>query len=362
MGTRKEEFTSPNEALATILKMAVALTGSDHGCIVARSVYDWTCTQVLGEPLPDGWLGHKMRASLLQAEPCCTAANNPHLSEVLEPYGHFSSYPLSNGKQKVRAYLCLYGKSDTPVKPASEIRIEQVVSLLAYEYGVMGKEKRLIRQLDEINKSMDLLNSRLLEAQATAKIGSWDWNVETGELFWTDELYRIYGLDPQEGKISYELWQSLMHPEDAQYVNRIVGESLGSGQPFEFDHRIIRPDGTVIWLNGRGKASRNEAGNVIRMNGTALDITERKNAEMLHQKHYDSLELMMYMASHKIRKPVTTILNIHNALSEGKVPNDDLRQYTGFFLEAARQLDQFTKEIVSFIDHHQNDYTQKRAS
>jgi two-component system sensor kinase FixL len=122
--------------------------------------------------------------------------------------------------------------------------------------------------------------SALAEAQRVAHIGSWEWHIATNRLTWSDELYRLFGLKPQECALDYETYLARLHPDDRVLVDRAIQRAQQERQPFAFDHRIILPDGTVRWLHGRGEVSVAETGQPIRLQGTAQDITERKRAEL----------------------------------------------------------------------------------
>lgn len=120
---------------------------------------------------------------------------------------------------------------------------------------------------------------QLMEAQEVALLGSWHWEVGEDRVTWSDQLYRIFGLDPSEFVTTFEGFLSLVHPHDREMVRRVVTQSLSDGLPFSFEHRIARPDGTSATLLGRGRAILDEGGKVIRMLGVAQDISERKEAE-----------------------------------------------------------------------------------
>lgn len=121
---------------------------------------------------------------------------------------------------------------------------------------------------------------QLAEAQKIAQLGSWEWHIRTNQIFWSDELYRIYGVDPTETELTYELYLDLLHPDDRNYVKINVETAFHTHQPFEHEHRIIRPNGAIRIIHGRGKVILDKAGQPVRMFGTGQDITERKQAEV----------------------------------------------------------------------------------
>lgn len=123
----------------------------------------------------------------------------------------------------------------------------------------------------------------LAAAQQLAHIGSWEWNIEENKVGWSEEMCRIYGVQPHEFDGSYEAFLERVHPEDREKVKKIVGESLRLKEPFAYEHRIVLPDGGIRFLEARGEVVVDEKGNIIQMVGTGQDITERKRAhEALH--------------------------------------------------------------------------------
>jgi PAS domain S-box-containing protein len=124
-----------------------------------------------------------------------------------------------------------------------------------------------------------LSEARLTEAQRIAHLGNWDWDVVTNELLWSDEIYRIFGLTPQQFGVTYEAFLNSVHPEDREFVERSVNEALYEGRPYDINHRIILPDGAVRIVHEKGEVTLDDSGKPLRMLGTVHDITEIKRAE-----------------------------------------------------------------------------------
>lgn len=137
------------------------------------------------------------------------------------------------------------------------------------------------RTLELTKKNIELENKtiQLEEAQQLAHIGSWEWDVRTTKLNWSDELYRILGLKPQEFKADYENSINYVYPDDREYVKTIVQKAFVDLQPYNFFHRALTADGNVRILSVTGKVITDGDGNVIRMSGTAQDVTEQKKYE-----------------------------------------------------------------------------------
>ncbi len=113
-------------------------------------------------------------------------------------------------------------------------------------------------------------------AEAIAHIGSWDWDIVTGELTWSDEIYRIFGLTPQSFGATYQAFLDTLHPEDRPRVVAAVNASVADAEvPYNIQHRIVRPDGEIRVVHEQGRVYRDAAGRPLRMIGTVHDITER---------------------------------------------------------------------------------------
>ncbi len=121
--------------------------------------------------------------------------------------------------------------------------------------------------------------ARLARAQRVAKMGSWELDLQSGELLWSDQVYRIFGLTPGEFKPSYEAWMAFIDPDQRDRVRTVVENAL-VGQAYYVEYTIRLPDGSVRHLLGQANVDFDQTGNPIRMVGTTQDITERKETEM----------------------------------------------------------------------------------
>ncbi|MEH1810368.1 PAS domain S-box protein [Nostoc sp.] len=115
-------------------------------------------------------------------------------------------------------------------------------------------------------------------------IGLWDWNVQTNEVTWNDNHYRLLGLEPEISAASYQLWRDRVHPEDVDRIEQAVSNALAQHINFQGEYRVIFPDGRVHWLTGKGRGVYNEAGDPVRMLGVIIDISEQKQAEAALQE------------------------------------------------------------------------------
>ena len=139
--------------------------------------------------------------------------------------------------------------------------------------------KRSEEAFQEISRKLQESNAKLEEAQRIANVGHYSWNLIENRVTWSDEVYRIYGLDSRRGTIDLPKVSEMIHPEDRELVFRTAEEALRSGTPADIEHRLVRPDGEVRTIHSVGTVKRDSSGRPYEMFGTAQDITERKRSE-----------------------------------------------------------------------------------
>jgi PAS domain S-box-containing protein len=201
------------------------------------------------------------------------------------------------------------------------------VGALAGEHAELNRE--LARRVDERTAS-------LAEAQSLAHIGSWEWEVGTDVVHWSDELCRIYGVTPGTS-LTYAAFAAMLHPDDRPRVEAIVSAGMATGDPFAFEHRIVRSDGGVGVLAARGRALTDAGGQPMRLVGTGQDITERRRAEeereALTREQAARRELedanrlkdeFLAMISHELRTPLNAVLGWAHILTESDPGRDQL--------------------------------------
>ncbi|MGE0761260.1 MAG: PAS domain-containing protein, partial [Pirellulaceae bacterium] len=144
--------------------------------------------------------------------------------------------------------------------------------------GIVGSARDVTarkRREDELRAS----RQRLADAQEIAGLGNWYWEPDTGYVWWSEESARLFGVDLSTFVPSYESYLRLVHPEDRERVVQFVDRIAESGDVGDYDVRIVRPDGQMLWIYSRSRAIRDASGRLIRLEGTDQDITERKLTE-----------------------------------------------------------------------------------
>lgn len=132
---------------------------------------------------------------------------------------------------------------------------------------------------------------RLKRAQHVAKLGSFDWDLASGQVRWSDEHYRLWGIEPRAGEASVRLFSQGVHPDDRAMVLATVREAAHLGRGYDCEHRVCRPDGSMIHVQERAEVVKDHSGRAVRIIGTVQDITERRAAEerISHLAYYDPL-------------------------------------------------------------------------
>lgn len=167
-------------------------------------------------------------------------------------------------------------------------KLNQTLGQRNYELATINA--RLKHESAEREKAGEELvkhERQLAEAQRMASLGSFEWDLRTGRVQWSDELYRIYGLDPQERTATFADYLARVHPEDRKLSGRSIRAAVKNRTAYAFDERIIRADGQVRMLHSQGEMIAGGRGKrrTLRLVGFCQDITERRQAEEMWRRY-----------------------------------------------------------------------------
>ncbi len=178
----------------------------------------------------------------------------------------------------------------------SSSKIEGLYAELSYYILTSVEKRRTERALVESEHRLRVSEAKLAEAQRIAHLGHWDWDIVNNHLAWSDEIYRIFGLAPQEFEATYEAFLNSVHEDDKEFVRDSVDKALHENQEYSIDHRVTHGDGKIRVVHETGEVTFNEDGEAIRMMGTVQDITERVQHETLLREERDKAERFLDIA------------------------------------------------------------------
>lgn len=202
-------------------------------------------------------------------------------------------------------------------------------------------------------KALERANRDLAEAQALSSMGSWDWTPAEDSVWWSDELFRIAGLDPATATPSVEGFLDLVHPDDRPRVTEVLEHARQGWTSVEFECRLVRPDGAERMVHVLGRAVVDAEGDLVKLLGTCQDITERKRLEqeIEHRAMHDDLTglgnraLFLDRVEHAMsvwERSAAPLTVLYLDLDNFKIVNDSLGHETGdqVLIEVAHRLAQ----------------------
>ena len=220
-----------------------------------------------------------------------------------------------------------------------------------------GRLQTIVRDLTERKKAEEAIRrseASLAEAQRIAHIGNWDWDIQNNELYWSDEIYRILGLDPKNFRADYGAFLSFVHPEDREIVKRVVNEAL-YGRPYSIDHRIVMPDGAVRLVHEEAEVTFGESGEPVRMIGTIQDITGKKEREiqLIMSERLAALGQISSGIAHEINNPLAAIAacaeGLLNRIKKGRFEKEIFRNYLDIITQEVSRCKGITTSMLSFV-------------
>ena len=137
-----------------------------------------------------------------------------------------------------------------------------------------------ISQRKKTESDLRISAERFRRSQIAADIGSWDWDIETGELFWSDRTAPLFGYEEDVVETSYDNFLKVIHPDDRAMVQEAIRRAIEHEESYEIEHRVIWPDGSVHWLLGLGSVYRDDSGKAKKLLGTVMNIHNRKISEL----------------------------------------------------------------------------------
>ncbi|MBN1507772.1 MAG: PAS domain-containing protein [Sedimentisphaerales bacterium] len=289
------------EVADTVLAQARQLTGSEHGYVSSidpetGDLIGHTLTHMMGRqcgmradrqsivfhPRPDGTYPALFGHALNTRQGFYTDAPGEHPASIGVPEGHialknFLTVPAVVGDMVV-GQIAL-ANSDRGYSDRELDAIGRMAKLYALAVQRMRRQTAL--------KSSE---ERYALAQKAANIGSWDWNIVTGKLLWSERIEPMFGFAKGQFAGTYEAFLQCVHPDDRDFVVGSVNACVKDNADYRIEHRIVWPDGAIRWVSETGDVIRDADGEAVRMLGVVQDITDRKQAEQEIRKLNEELE------------------------------------------------------------------------
>lgn len=224
-----------------------------------------------------------------------------------------------------------------------------------------GKPRNMLGVVQDITErklaqlALQDSEQRLREAQRIAHIGHWSWDVTSGQLAWSDEIYRIFGRTPGEFEPTYERFLAVLHPDDVGRIKQSEQEAFAKGEKHSIDHRIVLPSGEVRWVHEEAEAVKDAAGKPLSLSGTVQDITGRKQAEAGLLQAMQEAEranraksAFLSSMSHELRTPLNAILGFGQLLESDAVAplSTDQKDSVEHILKAGWHLLELINEVL----------------
>ncbi len=171
------------------------------------------------------------------------------------------------------------------------------------EFSQVLEIVRDISEMKEMAQELSVSETHLRLALQAVRMGTWEWDIKTNEIFWSDALRSLFEVPPTQKQVTYEMYRGLIHPEDWPHVEENIKahlEGRAEGDEYHVVHRIVAPNGTEKWIEAWGAVLRDETGTPVRMLGTAVAITEALKMKAALQESEERFRTVVEQASDAI--------------------------------------------------------------
>ena len=318
------------------------------------------------ENIQDAYMRADKEGTIIMASP--SAARMYRFNSIQEMIGTSTPSYFKNSEDRdfAREKLKKYGKyNDYEVEARRNddtfFWVSQNAQYYYDDHGKIQGSETIVRDITVkkvIEAALKKSEQSLADAQHIAHIGSWEWNIKTGEITWSNELYLIYRVDPNTFTPTLSSFGDYMHPDDEEYVNNHVDQLLTDGKLHNFDFRIVLDDGSIRVLNTLAEVAEfDKNGKPSIIMGINQDITERKEIELKLNENIKKLaqsnkelEEFAYITSHDLREPlrmITSFLQLLERRYKDQL-DEDANEFIGFAVDGAKRLDAMTHDLLQY--------------
>ena len=247
--------------------------------------------------------------------------------------------PLVNTAGKHIGLIAVIGK-----KPMETIKqVESILQIFAVR-TVAEMERLKSEEISQLN------TQHLLDAQRISHIGNWELDLNSRELNWSDEIYRIFEMDKEKVGATYETFLDAIHPDDRERVNTAYTESVKNKESYIIEHRLRMTDGRIKTVREQCKTIYDEAGNPTISTGTVQDITEQVSMEegLRRTQKMDALGKLTGGIAHDYNNMLGVIMGYSELLQTSLSEQPDLVQYVDEIFHAAERGSRLTNKLLGF--------------
>ena len=294
-------------------------------------------------------------------------------SEMMENPGLFSTMVHPDDVEDLWAKIAEHRRTKGPLKVEYRIvtKSRAVRWIRDEAQPVLDEAGKIIRidgfieditERKSIEEALKRSEERFKLAQKAANTGSWDWNVVDGSLKWSDEIEPMFGFERGKFGGRYVDFLACLHPDDRKIVEDGVRACIDKGEPYDVEHRIIWPDGSIHWISEKGDVVRDKDGTAVRMLGVVRDITLKKKQEEtinllnkdLERRTFElsesnrELEAFTYSVSHDLRGPLRRIDGFSEILEKdySKVLDENALRYLSRIRHSTKAMDQLIDDML----------------
>lgn len=218
------------------------------------------------------------------------------------------------------------------------------------------------RDITEMKAAQNTLTRQrdMLElAEHTVNMGHWRINLENNSVFWSDQIYKIHGVDKESFTPDFENAINFYHPDDRENVKAAISHTVETGEPFDFSLRVVKKTGHLIHVQSQGKAEYNEQGEIISVFGVFQDITQMKTYELELLRSNKELDDFAYIASHDLKEPLRGIHNHARFLMEDyeNILEEDGVHKLQRLVYLSQRMEQLITDLLSFSRLGRDEFT-----
>jgi PAS domain S-box-containing protein len=226
------------------------------------------------------------------------------------------------------------------VPEPDDLRLAQVIaSQVAFAVDRTRAESQARRSEERLRFALD-----------AAAMGTWDWDLASNTVQWSENLERVHRLPPGTFDGTFASYEREIHPDDRERVLASVRRAIEEGTPHDVEYRIVAPDGTVSWVEGKGHVLRDATGRPVHMTGVCMLVTRRKEAELARLADAEETSRLkdefLATLSHELRTPMNAVLGWVQMMLSGSLPPERMRQAIEVISRNARLQAQLVEDLL----------------